>query len=1292
MYVPIRTTSARYRPSRLSFRSGGLVFGVLCLLSALPLRLRAEAYPPAEGSDKTDVIARYRDAVAKSPTADNHAALAWVLSRYASNNAEALRHAEEALKLDAEHFKAHEIAVIASEMLGREREILHHLLAMMRQDRPEVRYYLEGIGRLRLSVPERRRAIRALKEFVGLPGRPLHRATARWVLGRLLVSEGRLDEARRVFEGLRYMRTWRVIGPFDNEANGGFGMSYGPEKEIDFAKSYRGRGPKVSWRKLEHTTLAGLCNFHAVMYPNDQVLAYAVTFVRAPRRTNAVARLAVEQSAKLWVNGRLVLADDQDKGLALDPYAVPIVLEQGWNRILVKVCRHESQWRFGLRLTDPSGAPLEGLEYSDDPHPIRTATTAPAPEFDYAGGMLTHFDRLVAKDRKSETSVYYLGLAQSMVRRLAPAARSFEWLVSLNRHCSEYRLRLALAYWADDKPDKAFEQLKTASELEPNNLSAHLLIGRFYTARDSLEKALETLNRAVEIAPDFVDAHLALQKVYLEKGWSYPAYTKAKKLQEAHPQISTLTSGFAARCRAFGYRDEAKRLFEQAVKQDAANVSARRALIAIDIREDRVDAALKRCEVLQEMAPLDHAVRMQRVDLLLREKRFAPAIALCREGLAICPTHASYHEKLGQIYERMGKMDEALDSWRTALKYKPDDQDLRDYLDFLRPEQESVVFEKFGISDAEAAEIIEEANVGESTHPKADAVVLLSHRVTRLFEDGSSSSQEHGICKVLNERGRRKYSKISMKGENLKVLRAVVIKPDGTEVEATELAGGGIHFAQLQPGSTLEYKVAYHRSRTSWLSRHFSYVAKFQSSDPSLRRQWTLVAPKDRTVRFVVQGERIKQTRSEFRGKAVYDFRADDVPMLEPEAARPPPVDIIELVRASTIKDWGEIARWEWALVKDQIEVDSAIRRKVKGLTAGCRTREDRIRAVYNFVAQKIQYKVLHRSSIFGIKPQKAPNVLANEWGECKGKAVLLIAMLKELGIEACYVTLRTRNAGTFVREIPSNQCTHAIVYVPDPDDFEHGIWLDATAEYHNVHSLPWADCGVEAMVFQPNGTLVFQTIPQVAPDKNRIRMKVAATLEKDGSAQARATWIGTGEYAAGIRRQFRQIGRRKQQLEAVVTSLHAGSRLSDMSFSDLTDRDGPAEVRFDFQSRRYAEVADSRLIVQPKRKFDLTKRYAPRTERYYDVWLAMPSTVEYTEVYQFPRTWDVVSVPEAATLDTPWMRYEIAYTVDAGGVRVDKRFAIKETSVPKAEYERLRSFCISVDQQEQKTITLEPK
>ena len=102
-----------------------------------------------------------------------------------------------------------------------------------------------------------------------------------------------------------------------------------------------------------------------------------------------------------------------------------------------------------------------------------------------------------------------------------------------------------------------------------------------------------------------------------------------------------------------------------------------------------------------------------------------------------------------------------------------------------------------------------------------------------------------------------------------------------------------------------------------------------------------------------------------------------------------------------------------------------------------------KVRAVYDFVVQKTRYVALE-FGIHGFKPYRCAQIFARGFGDCKDKATLIVTMLKELGIPATIVIVRTGMRGDFETEPASlAPFDHAIAYVPSLD-----LYLDGTAEY----------------------------------------------------------------------------------------------------------------------------------------------------------------------------------------------------------------------------------------------------
>lgn len=56
-----------------------------------------------------------------------------------------------------------------------------------------------------------------------------------------------------------------------------------------------------------------------------------------------------------------------------------------------------------------------------------------------------------------------------------------------------------------------------------------------------------------------------------------------------------------------------------------------------------------------------------RVSLLLLNRRYHAAEALCRKGIAMSPISAVYHDWLGRALWRQGRLEEAIEEYRTAI-------------------------------------------------------------------------------------------------------------------------------------------------------------------------------------------------------------------------------------------------------------------------------------------------------------------------------------------------------------------------------------------------------------------------------------------------------------------------------------------------------------------------------------------------------------------------------------------------------------------------------------------------
>ncbi len=180
-----------------------------------------------------------------------------------------------------------------------------------------------------------------------------------------------------------WVRSWKVIGPFDNTKREGYDKAFPPEREIKLDGVYDGKGGKVHWGDLESRDDYGKVDVNLPLGKLKETIAYCYTEVRSERAQPAEIRLGCKNAWKVWFNGRLLFGrDEYHRNEEIDQYRLPVELQAGRNTLLVKLGQNEQveewtvEWEFRLRITDPLGTPLRSLKVGV-PAPTTASTARP---------------------------------------------------------------------------------------------------------------------------------------------------------------------------------------------------------------------------------------------------------------------------------------------------------------------------------------------------------------------------------------------------------------------------------------------------------------------------------------------------------------------------------------------------------------------------------------------------------------------------------------------------------------------------------------------------------------------------------------------------------------------------------------------------------------------------------------------------------------------------------------------------------------------------------------------------
>jgi hypothetical protein len=443
--------------------------------------------------------------------------------------------------------------------------------------------------------------------------------------------------------------------------------------------------------------------------------------------------------------------------------------------------------------------------------------------------------------------------------------------------------------------------------------------------------------------------------------------------------------------------------------------------------------------------------------------------------------------------------------------------------------------------------------------------------------------------------------------------------------------------------------------------------------------EYVLITPKARKLYIDTNMKGLKRTIKESGKNKVYRFLAKNVPAIEEEPAMPPLGEVLGYVHVSTYANYQEMGRWYWGLSKDQLELDDATRELARELGEGATTDMEKVRNVFNWVVKNTRYVALE-FGIYGFKPRRCVQTVARGWGDCKDKATVIVALLKELGVDATVVVVRTQNRGDFASKVASlAPFDHAIAYVPSLD-----LYLDGTAEYAGATELPGLD--LEALALQVNrGDAKLVRLPRNDPQKHFIARTVHARLDREGSADLELDYRVEGNSAPSLRLLFHAESTLRERVQtALVGKQFPGFELTPgpagVKTNDLEDLDQPVSISVRGKAPSFARREGDHLSIAVTSARRLTPAYASLPRRRHDVRLLAVPALKDTFVVRLAPGMKVEALPPEQSATTPFGSFSVAVEQRGQEITVTSHLAITTTRVTPTDYPQWQAFCAAVD------------
>jgi hypothetical protein len=547
-----------------------------------------------------------------------------------------------------------------------------------------------------------------------------------------------------------------------------------------------------------------------------------------------------------------------------------------------------------------------------------------------------------------------------------------------------------------------------------------------------------------------------------------------------------------------------------------------------------------------------------------------------------------------------------------------------------------------------------------------------------------------------------------------------VKEKDGAEVAMPAVPGSELitdvrakvlHIPAADPGNLIGYE--YEQENHPFVLQDIWY---FQGSHPARESHYTLQLP----AGWEFKASWLNHTEVSPRqaGNNQWQWVVSGAPAIKSEADMPPHRGVAGQMIVSfmpaggslgtTFVSWRDMGIWYTDLTRGRREASAEMREKVTLLTASAATPVEKLRALARFVQRDIRYVAIELG-IGGYQPHSAADVFTHRYGDCKDKATLMAAMLKEVGIDSYYVVINSER-GAVTQEMPAHMggFDHAILAIRLPAGAEDTslvavlqhpklgrlLFFDPTNELTSFGRLSGPLQANYGLLVTPEGGELLE-LPQLAPSLNGIVRTAKLTLTPSGTLSGDIKEVRMGDRASSQRYALKSVTKDADRIKPIETLLaHSLSsyRVTKASMANLEQTELPFVFDYSVVADNYAKPAGNLLLVRPRvvgvKSSDLLETKEPRQ---YPVVFDGPSRDMDVFEITMPPGYEVDDLPPPVSAEFSFASYHSKAEINGNVLRYARTFEVKEPSVALGKMDDLKKLYRMIANDERNTAVLKP-
>ncbi|WKZ59460.1 MAG: DUF3857 domain-containing transglutaminase family protein [Cyclobacteriaceae bacterium] len=377
-----------------------------------------------------------------------------------------------------------------------------------------------------------------------------------------------------------------------------------------------------------------------------------------------------------------------------------------------------------------------------------------------------------------------------------------------------------------------------------------------------------------------------------------------------------------------------------------------------------------------------------------------------------------------------------------------------------------------------------------------------------------------------------------------------------------------------------------------------------------------------------------------------------------------------------TMESWDNLGQWISSLNKGRNDLLPETQEKIKEITANLKTKEEKVKAVYEYLQNKTRY-VSIQLGIGGFQPFEASMVDKTGYGDCKALSNYMVSMLEAIDIKAYYTLIKAGEGATQIKtDFPSSQFNHVVVFVPNGTDT---LWLECTSQTNPFGYMGSFTGNRKALAITDDGAKLVHT--PVYTEKENLQIRTAEVIVGiDGNAKAKVQTVYSGLQYENDNLNFILGNPEEEKKWTQKTTQIPSFDINNIATSKYGDKIPSAKVNLDLTLKRLVTVSGKRLFLTP----NLMNRsvFIPDKveERKTNVFRHMGYTDIDSVRYKMPEGIYPEFLPEPTRITSSFGEYETSVQIDRGDVLYVRKLKVFEGEFPAKSYTELVDFFKSIN------------